>query len=55
MKKRHQAILDYLIQNDFEEAAEAFGRESSTELPTSFASGMLVKKWTSVLRQQKKV
>ena len=52
---RHHAILDYLIQNDYEEAAEAFKKESRTDLPESSSSGMLVKKWTSVLRQQKKV
>jgi len=51
----HQAILDYLEQNDYEDAAEAFRRESNTEPAPSSSSGMLVKKWTSVLRQQKKI
>jgi len=53
-RELHQAILDYLLQNDFADSAEAFQRESNTE-PASSAEGILVKKWTSVLRQQKKI
>lgn len=51
----HQAILDYLIQSDYEETASAFGKESNTELNSTSSTGMLVKKWTSVLRQQKRI
>jgi len=51
----HQAILDYLEQSGFEESAEIFKRESNTDPAPASSSGMLVKKWTSVLRQQKKI
>ena len=51
----HQAILDYLETSGFEESAEIFKNESRTEPSPASSSGMLVKKWTSVLRQQKKV
>jgi len=53
-RELHQAILDYLLQNDYEESAEAFQRESNTEQSPACA-GMLAKKWTSILRQQKKI
>ena len=66
-KQRHElhvAILDYLSSEShgggFATAAEAFMRESGlsegvSEGVSGKASGLLEKKWTSVIRLQKKV
>ncbi|KAH9847562.1 WD40-repeat-containing domain protein [Lenzites betulinus] len=55
----HQAMLDYLHSAGFNKTYEQFKEESSQSdyLPdaTSKTSGLLVKKWTSVIRLQKKI
>lgn len=52
----NQAIADYLSTNNYSEALEAFRKEAdlSTEIEKKFG-GLLEKKWTSVIRLQKKV
>jgi len=54
---RHRAILDYLQTVGFNEAAATFEKEaevSGKEDAQKYA-GLLEKKWTSVIRLQKKV
>lgn len=55
----HTAILEYLIKNNFEQAAEAFRHESGASEPDQGASSikkdLLEKKWTSVVRLKKQV
>lgn len=52
----NQAIADYLSTNNYSEALEAFRKEAdlSSEIEKKFG-GLLEKKWTSVIRLQKKV
>ncbi|XP_036330043.1 lissencephaly-1 homolog isoform X2 [Rhagoletis pomonella] len=52
----NQAIADYLGSNGYTESLDAFRKEAdvSTESEKKF-SGLLEKKWTSVIRLQKKV
>lgn len=52
----HKAIADYLYQCGFEDALNAFKKDASMpgELDKKY-SGLLEKKWTSVIRLQKKV
>ncbi|KAJ7387324.1 Positively regulates the of the minus-end directed microtubule motor protein dynein [Desmophyllum pertusum] len=52
----HKAIADYLFQCGFEDALNAFKKDASMpgELDKKY-SGLLEKKWTSVIRLQKKV
>lgn len=52
----HRAMADYLVSNGFSESAEIFKRESDTpdDNEKKYA-GLLEKKWTSVIRLQKKV
>eukprot|EP01119_Soliformovum_irregulare_P005507 TRINITY_DN17264_c0_g1_i1.p1 TRINITY_DN17264_c0_g1~~TRINITY_DN17264_c0_g1_i1.p1 ORF type:complete len:407 (+),score=107.88 TRINITY_DN17264_c0_g1_i1:297-1517(+) len=50
----HSAILDYLKTSGFLASAEAFQKETEVEDIDPKKSGMLEKKWTSVLRLQKK-
>ena len=57
MDCRNRTIADYLLQNGWMESLEAFRREAgvaSEEQDKKFA-GLMEKKWTSVLRLQKKV
>lgn len=52
----NQAIADYLDSNGYSEALEVFRKEA--EVPTEIDRkyrGLLEKKWTSVIRLQKKV
>lgn len=53
---RNQAIADYLGSNGYNDALEAFRKEAEmpNELERKFG-GLLEKKWTSVIRLQKKV
>jgi platelet-activating factor acetylhydrolase IB subunit alpha len=50
----NSAILDYLHSSGYGETCEAFKKEGSTDLDPKKA-GLLEKKWTSVIRLQKKV
>jgi platelet-activating factor acetylhydrolase IB subunit alpha len=53
---RNRAIADYLGANGFHESLEIFKKES--DIPTDSEkkfTGLLEKKWTSVIRLQKKV
>jgi ribosomal protein S8 len=54
-----RAILDFLNTNGYRESYEVLKRESGNEDfnvdPSSKYSGLLEKKWTSVIRLQKKV
>lgn len=52
----NQAIADYLGTNGYSEALEAFRKEAdlNTETEKKY-TGLLEKKWTSVIRLQKKV
>lgn len=56
---RHKAILDYLSTNGFTESFQTFRNESGNQAftpgPKQNSSGLLEKKWTSVIRLQKKV
>lgn len=51
------AILDYLISegDKFSKTIEAFQQESGVELGNEAGKGMLEKKWTAIIRLQKKV
>ncbi|CAN7985281.1 unnamed protein product [Ixodes pacificus] len=52
----NKAIADYLASNGFMEALESFKKE--TDMPGDIDkkyAGLLEKKWTSVIRLQKKV
>lgn len=53
---RNQAIADYLGSNGYNDALEAFRKEADmpNEVERKFG-GLLEKKWTSVIRLQKKV
>ncbi|VDD75991.1 unnamed protein product [Mesocestoides corti] len=53
---RNRAIADYLSSNGYEQALVEFRREASldSDIDHKFA-GLLEKKWTSVIRLQKKV
>lgn len=50
----HKSIYDYFKINNMEESAAAFHRETEVEEIDPKKSGMLEKKWTSVVRLQKK-
>jgi len=50
----HKAILDYLSTSNFTEAYEALRKECGVDKDEKSA-GLLEKKWTSVLRLQKKI
>ncbi len=50
----NSAIVEYLLEKGFKGAAEALQREAQCEAPSK-ATQLLVKKWTSVVRLQKKV
>lgn len=50
----HKAILCYFQECGFQEAATAFQKEAAIE-PDAGLNGLLEKKWTSVIRLQKKV
>lgn len=56
MDFRNQAIADYLGSSGYSESLDVFRKEAdvSTENEKKF-SGLLEKKWTSVIRLQKKV
>jgi hypothetical protein len=47
--------LDYFKTNGLASSAEAFQKESETEELDPKKSGLLEKKWTSIIRLQKKV
>lgn len=49
----HKAILCYLQECGFHEAAAVFQKEATVE-PDAGLNGLLEKKWTSVIRLQKK-
>ena len=53
---RNKAIADYLCSNGYMDALEAFKSEADMpgEIERKYA-GLLEKKWTSVIRLQKKV
>lgn len=53
---RNKAIADYLGSNGYNDALEAFKKEAdmSGDVDRKFG-GLLEKKWTSVIRLQKKV
>lgn len=53
---RNKAVADYLSTNGYMDALEAFKKEADMpgDVERKFA-GLLEKKWTSVLRLQKKV
>ena len=55
----NRAILEYLINNDYKQAAEVFGTEAQTvfnkETNKGVMSNILEKKWVSVVRLQKKI
>lgn len=56
--RRHKSILDYLHSQNFNDAFDALRTESSTDYtpdPKAKYAGLLEKKWTSVIRLQKKV
>jgi platelet-activating factor acetylhydrolase IB subunit alpha len=60
--KRHQSILDYFVENGlFPETVATLKREANISESTDTGSsansgkGLLEKKWTSVVRLQKKV
>lgn len=52
----NKAIADYLCSNGYNDALEAFKKEADMpgEMDRKFG-GLLEKKWTSVIRLQKKV
>ena len=52
----NKAIADYMMSNGYNEALDAFKRETDMpgEVDKKYA-GLLEKKWTSVIRLQKKV
>ncbi len=55
---RHKSILEYFHANHFIDAYNALKSDSGTAYapdPKSKYSGLLEKKWTSVIRLQKKV
>lgn len=55
---RNKAIADYLGANNYVDALEAFRKEADLDATESIEikySGLLEKKWTSVIRLQKKV
>lgn len=56
---RHKAILDYLHSNGYTTAFDSLKAESKQEDfnpdPKQKYAGLLEKKWTSVIRLQKKV
>ena len=52
----NKSIAEYLMSNGYNDALEAFKRESDMpgDIDKKYA-GLLEKKWTSVIRLQKKV
>lgn len=55
---RNKAIADYLGANNYVDALESFRKEADLDATESIEikySGLLEKKWTSVIRLQKKV
>ncbi|KAG8801925.1 protein with putative role during mitosis [Serendipita sp. 399] len=53
---RHKAVLDYLHANNFHKAYDAFKEETGLNPdPNAQYTGLLEKKWTSVIRLQKKI
>ena len=52
----NKAIADYMLSNGYNEALESFKKETDMpgEIDKKYA-GLLEKKWTSVIRLQKKV
>ena len=52
----NKAIADYLLSNGYNEALDSFKKETDMpgEVDKKYA-GLLEKKWTSVIRLQKKV
>jgi platelet-activating factor acetylhydrolase IB subunit alpha len=54
---RHKSILDYLHSQNFGDTYNALKTESATDYtpdPKAKYAGLLEKKWTSVIRLQKK-
>ncbi|KAJ7074078.1 WD40-repeat-containing domain protein [Mycena amicta] len=54
----HKSMLDYLYANNFTQAYTALKQEAETEYtpdPKAKYTGLLEKKWTSVIRLQKKI
>lgn len=51
----NKAILDYLKSSGLDSSAEAFQRETEIEDLDPKKTGLLEKKWTSIIRLQKKV
>jgi hypothetical protein len=51
----HKAILDYLKVAGLNQSAEIFQKETEIEELDPKKSGLLEKKWSSVIRLQKKV
>jgi platelet-activating factor acetylhydrolase IB subunit alpha len=55
---RNRAILDYLLTSGYRSSLEAFRREANLDSDADVEkrhAGLLEKKWTSVIRLQKKV
>jgi len=50
----HKAILDYFKSNGLSASADAFQKETETEELDPKKAGLLEKKWTSIIRLQKK-
>jgi hypothetical protein len=49
-------MLEYFVENSlFPDTVAAFKREANLPHPNEAAKGLLEKKWTSVVRLQKKV
>lgn len=51
----NQAVLDYLVSSGLNETADALRKETEVEDLDPKKTGILEKKWTSVIRLQKKV
>lgn len=56
---RHKSLLDYLLSQGFNASYQALkeeaGQDGFVSDPKAKYSGLLEKKWTSVIRLQKKV
>lgn len=56
LRSRHKAVLDYLYANNFHKSYDALKEETGLNPdPNAQYNGLLEKKWTSVIRLQKKV
>lgn len=57
----NNAVLEYLVKNDFKQSALKFASEANLKMPednakqSDFKNDILEKKWTSVVRLKKQV